>query len=314
MTTAFDKEYYTKQAHAAIDRLVLVITTLEKEKAQLTFDFAVAKIEAIEPYVMPKTGQDFLRTDPYAQTKVDRLYEEDKAVRDRNLPRYESNRKLKEALTALMRGLGFPETTRGYSNTRSRKMITEPAGWVKTLDTIPIGDSGGGWGGIDGLYIHWCRIIKEAEAARQKAKADKEQQAAAEEKTLAKYRLLAELSVKYSPEFKEVCDTIFKEVGDAIQFLLGRDKYLRLAYYLEKNRGDWIDGPDYARQGIEGFSIDPEKPHDAEISKEIWGFIIDWDGDGRVFRDCKWDYGTLYTMANANLYLDLARLREHEEH
>ena len=125
------------------------------------------------------------------------------------------------------------------------------------------------------------------------------------EKGRVKIRLLVELGIKYGTEFKEI--------DDAIDSMLGRDKYLRLAYWLEKNRGDWSDGPEYARVGMEGFKIDPAKPEDAAISKEIWGFISDWDGDGRVFRDCTWNYSTLYGMADADLRADLAKLQEHED-
>ena len=45
---------------------------------------------------------------------------------------------------------------------------------------------------------------------------------------------------------------------------------------------------------MNGFTVETET--DQEIQDELQGLIDNWDGDGRVFRDCKWNYSTLYAM------------------
>ena len=88
-------------------------------------------------------------------------------------------------------------------------------------------------------------------------------------------------------------------VGNA---LLKRCKYMRLAHYLRKNRNDWSDGPDFARQGLDGFSA--ETPQDQEILRDLCPLVEDWDGDGRVFRDTKWSYDALFGLVNPDLLAD----------
>jgi hypothetical protein len=80
----------------------------------------------------------------------------------------------------------------------------------------------------------------------------------------------------------------------AIDTVLKKNKYLRLAYYLEKNRNDWNDGYDFAETGLDGFTI--ENGTDQEIYDEIQGLIDNWNNDGRVFRDCTWNYSVLYQL------------------
>ena len=82
-----------------------------------------------------------------------------------------------------------------------------------------------------------------------------------------------------------------------------------LSYWLERNRGDWNDGPNYAEVGLGRFTPDTDNPVDVEIEKEISGLIEDWGGDGRVFRDCKYNYGELKGMVKDDtLVSDLNRL------
>ena len=88
-------------------------------------------------------------------------------------------------------------------------------------------------------------------------------------------------------------------IKEAIDFVLDKNKYLRLAYFLEQNRNDWNDGPVEAERGLYGFTI--EDKTDQEIYDELNGLVINWEGDGRVFRDCKWNYTVLYSMVLSQL-------------
>jgi len=138
------------------------------------------------------------------------------------------------------------------------------------------------------------------EAAQKKIEYDRQQ----EEKKLRADRLTGILAQKYgvdlSSDGREVLDEI-----------LNKDKYLRLAYYLEKNRGNWNDGPYYAKRGLEGFV--PESEIDREIYDEIYDLANDWNGDGRCFRDCQWNYSAIYEIAKTErpeLYADFKALMD----
>ena len=76
--------------------------------------------------------------------------------------------------------------------------------------------------------------------------------------------------------------------------IINKNKYLYLAHYLQKNRNDWSEGPNYAEIGLNHFTKDTLD--DLAIYSEIHDLIEDWGGDGRVFRDCNWNYNELFTL------------------
>ncbi len=95
-----------------------------------------------------------------------------------------------------------------------------------------------------------------------------------------------------------------EEIREAI---LSKDKYLRLAYYLEKNRGDWNDGYDYAATGLHGFVVEEGNSLDQDIYDCINECIEsgnDGDIDGRIFRDCEYNYSRLYGFVTSQALLD----------
>lgn len=133
------------------------------------------------------------------------------------------------------------------------------------------------------------RIIKE--------KTEKEKQ----ERETRKLRVLSGLCVKYGLDL----DTEAKEI---LEHLLLKDKYLSLAYSLEQNRNDWSNGCNYAWEGIKYFKIETET--DKAIYEEIFEICEDFT-DGRVFRDCTWNYNKLYSMADESLTKDLTSITEY---
>lgn len=97
----------------------------------------------------------------------------------------------------------------------------------------------------------------------------------------------------------QVIDSLKNQVEEyqkKLEFILSKNKYLHLAHYLQKNRGDWSDGYSYAETGLENFSI--ESDTDQKIYDEIKELIDDWDFDGRCFRDCNWNYSVLFGMVD----------------
>jgi len=98
---------------------------------------------------------------------------------------------------------------------------------------------------------------------------------------------------------------------DLLDIVINKNKYLYLAYYLEKNRGDWNDGYSYAETGLDNFTIENEL--DQDIHNDIYSYIENWDGDGRVFRDCNYNYSYLYGIVadlESDLYKDFQVIKE----
>lgn len=87
------------------------------------------------------------------------------------------------------------------------------------------------------------------------------------------------------------------------------NKYLHLAHWLNRNREDWSDGYSYAEVGINNFKVENEQ--DREILDSLLALIDEnWDGDGRVFRDTKWNYDALYSLVPEDLRSDFMICRE----
>lgn len=245
--------------------------------------------------------EHFLQT--YDQWKKDnaRFVEENREIA-------EHNQLQRARVYQLMLTLGVREqySTWEYRTSRSRNKTEKKqiSGFVSDLDRITPKDN----------YEDLCKQIeqkyrqiekfgeaklKEAESKRrEKEKVEQEQRRVKE---------LALLQAKYTP------DTADSDIHDIIEEIVSKNKYLRLAYYLEKNRGSWVDGYDYAETGLSGFTV--ETKIDKEIEKELSEIIYDDDPDidGRVFRDCKYNYDVLYGMVDdEQLLKDLDKARDIE--
>ncbi len=144
----------------------------------------------------------------------------------------------------------------------------------------------------------WNQEIKKIEDERkEKERIEKEKK---ENRTLA--LLLAKYDLDISQDWEDLLDAIIE-----------KNKYLFLAHRLEQNRGDWTDGCSYAESGLDNFTIETEQ--DKKIHEDIYYYISTWDQhmDGRVFRDCTYDYGTIFGIAadsDSDLYTDYETVKQ----
>ncbi|QFP93458.1 UNVERIFIED_ORG: hypothetical protein Xoosp15_193 [Xanthomonas phage Xoo-sp15] len=144
----------------------------------------------------------------------------------------------------------------------------------------------------------WNQEMKKIEDERkEKEKAEKEKK---------DNRTLALLLAKYDLDIEQDWD-------DLLQAIIEKNKYLFLAHRLEQNRGDWTSGCDYAESGLDNFTIETEQ--DKKIHEDIYYYISTWDQhmDGRVFRDCTYDYGTIFGIAadsDSDLYTDYETVKQ----
>ncbi|AHJ87134.1 hypothetical protein BCP8-2_096 [Bacillus phage BCP8-2] len=144
----------------------------------------------------------------------------------------------------------------------------------------------------------WNQEMKKIEDER------KEQERIEKEKK--ENRTLALLLAKYDLDIESDWD-------DLLQAIIEKNKYLFLAHRLEQNRGDWTDGCSYAESGLDNFTIETEQ--DKKIHEDIYYYISTWDKhlDGRVFRDCEYDYGTIFGIAadsDSDLYTDYETVKQ----
>lgn len=230
---------------------------------------------------------------------IDKYITDFTVVHQANLEIIEHNKVVVSKITALMKAVGIPDK---YSNSyfktsRSRTKTTETskAGYLQDIDrniktsqeSIPTKDSM-----MSGVYNKYRAIYDKIRL--EETKAEREKQAQEE------LHKIALLRAKYTPDDASSSAWVIREA------ILSKDKYLHLAYWLERNRGDWNDGYGYAETGLNGFTVEDGNVVDQEIEKCIQECIDSAeDGvDGRIFRDCEYNYGVLYGMVQDQTLLD----------
>ena len=168
---------------------------------------------------------------------------------------------------------------------RTRSEVTHSCQWpqevarfVKTSDEF---------GTVENWHKNRMEEIQKWKNTKLKELADKKRAIEQNEKAKTERRLLAQFQVKYNLEPES-------EWKDVLECIIDKNKYLKLAYHLEMNRNDWSDGSYYAECGLNSFTIESEM--DKEIQKDLQWEIDNWDGDGRVFRDCNWNYSRIYNL------------------
>lgn len=222
-----------------------------------------------------------------------------------NVEAINNNKLVREKVELMMKHCGIASTYTTYefptSRSRTKKAVTHSAGYLGDLTrNVPIS--------VQGSKPNAEEYKKKAERLYKDMSskiADFERQKRIKETKAKEVHELALLRAKYCP------DNALADLQDILGGLLEKDKYLRLAYWLERNRGDWTEGYNYAEIGIDSFSVQTEV--DKEIEEDIRHYIDNWDGDGRVFRDCEYNYSVLYGMADAALYADLSKLRSMDD-
>lgn len=249
-------------------------------------------------YYSSSSGQDITTVAKLDSRKaellalVDKLETDIQSTIDSNVAAIENNKKIVDKVTMMMEHIGISRayTTHEYKTSRSRTKTStnHTAGYIQDLwrcipvsikgnkpDTKQLRDS------IEKAYNTQIASVRAIEGA--KAKADME---------VKNTHALALLRAKYTP------DNAFSDKTDIQEVIINKNKYLRLAHYLECNRNDWNDGCDYAENGINAFTV--ENTLDEDINTEIQGLVDDWGNhaDGRIFRDCQYNYTYLYSLVD----------------
>lgn len=223
------------------------------------------------------------------------------ATRNENLTIIEHNKSVVALVNSVMKTVGIPDTF-SYKDPNSRarnpKTLTKCAGYkddltrnVKTVDTA------------------YNVLIKSAEAKRNEIKkwadaalkeiTDKEAQIEADKKAKSKDKLLATLKLKYDLSF----DVDEEEVTDAI---LDKCPLLKLADAMLEARNDFSEHyrVEYALNGL-----DTSDTFQGNVYDEISRLCDTYEGDGRIFRDCEYNYSVLFAAVEDHLLDDYNKLK-----
>lgn len=302
------RERITSKAKSALDDIARASARLseEIERLETTLDERTGAIQELLPYPLQhvlwqtcRNGSQY-GSPERSNEAAEKAHAESLPLVEENQRRIANNKAIYERIMGLIRNSGLKESIRVKKTGRGIGYNTVEAPWVSSIRTlIPMADN---WASCLQMFESWKRENAEwrrkldAEAAAEKRKKD------AEEAKIAAEVTRRELLSRYGlgPE---------ADLSDCLDAILGKNKYLRLAHYLQKNRGDWSDGYDYAETGLSGFEV--ETPTDREIEANISGLIENWDGDGRCFRDCEWSYGAIFGLVeDPQLMADYTKVYE----
>lgn len=224
-------------------------------------------------------------------------------TRKTNLAAIENNKLVKEKVAFVMSQIGMPSTYSKsyYKSNRSRNMTTETvrAGWYDDVARIAVSDG----------YEAKILAAKQAfEALKKKAEDEKrlirEQEQTKEKEEKAKKEVLAKARLQVKYNLTE--DSDWDEVLEAPD---KKDKYFMLARAMNDVRNDWNDGFGRVEWAISRFDVETEE--DKEIEAEVNQILESEEEDGRIFRDCAYNYGELYAKANPEIMQDYETLKEY---
>lgn len=231
------------------------------------------------------------------QAKIER--ELARKTHEENKVLIEINKELHEKVSLLMRHIGLPTTyfKSYYKTARSRTLTKETvaAGWCTDMQqACATNDSYDSHiRRIDAALITLESKCKEVCLELDKQEREKIKESNNKNKVMA----LAKLQLKHSLSD----DVTFEYVGLALR---DKCKYLNLAVAMMDTRGDWNDGFYRVEDAIQDFIV--EKDVDQKIVDDVGSYLDGEYSDGRVFRDCKYNYGVLFDLVEEDLKQDYA--------
>lgn len=228
----------------------------------------------------------------FALSKLEAARKLDIENHEKNIPAIDANKAIWERVKSFMEEIGMPKTRKERAGTRYGvpKYKTVDAGWLDDLRAnVMVND------GFDHATATYQRLLVEYQKYAAEAEREAEQAATAaaeaEERRKAERRAnleLAEIILRYDLDR----DSEWSDVLDALR---KRDQCLDLAVAMQQTRNDWSDGYWRVSDALGRFTV--KTPEDAEIQTNILSCFND-DIDGRVFRDCEWNYGRLFAAAS----------------
>lgn len=269
------------------------LDALTAENTRLSTPFGVLK----KPHALPLQSyyvSDLLK--PGYWKGLETKYEQSVPLAAENDEVNSHNSAVVQNLRQVISTTGFSAERREY---KRNKWVSVPNEWAHCLN-YTLGE------GSQALEKRWADTKKkyaETVAAAEATKKKEEQAKQAEEKEAWKRIAFVDLcrDVELDP-----LETGLDQVKEK---LLASDKYLDLAAAGIETRCDWSDGCWRVRNALGRFSVADAR--DQEIYEE-WQELCDDFEDGRVFRDCKWNYDRVMELVTPDLQALWKRAKECE--
>lgn len=226
-----------------------------------------------------------------ALRKLEEARAKDIETHERNVPALANNKRIYDQAVAFMKGIGIPDSYVAVdprSRARYPKKEKHIAGYLLDLRReCKIDD---GFAHATATYERLKRDYDtyaeeaEREAERERKKAEQEAERRKEERR--KNLRLAEIIMRYDLD-PDV------EIEDVLAKLSERNQRIDLAVAMRQTRDDWSEGPYRVSDALRRFTIETDE--DKDIVVDVSRYLGDgWDGDGRIFRDCAWNYDRLF--------------------
>lgn len=224
----------------------------------------------------------------YALQQLEQARQKDVETHEKNVPAIENNKVIVARVEAFMAEIGMPRShTERDTKSRSRypKNVTVASGWIGDVTRhIKTSD------GVEYQTTVYERLKRDyenyAERAKQEAdarRAEEQRKIDAEKEVRRANVELARIVVRYHlPEDSDW--------SDVLEALRAKHQRIDLALAMMDVRGDWSEGPDQVEYAIDRFTIETDE--DKDIANCVLSGLRDFE-DGRVFRDCSWNYDRL---------------------
>ena len=235
----------------------------------------------------------------YASKKFNEAWIKDFTTHEANIEAIENNKLAIEAIVTFMTDIGIPSTW-SERDEKSRKAIkpwiTHVAGYeddIKRNVKIWDGFSQSNYDNLKKKYEKYASDSLEKAALAEKKK---EQEEADRLKKRMDDIELAKIIVRYGFDNEYEWDNILL----ALRY---KDQRLNLAIAMRETRADWNEGYYRVKDALDEFTVKNEE--DQEIYDDVSSYLEDEDVDGRVFRDCEWNYNRLFdSIADQQLVKD----------
>jgi len=243
------------------------------------------------------------RVAAFALQKLEEAWAADKATHEKNAAALKANQAVRDHIQFVMTEVGMPTTRRVRDGNRMKygvpKMKTIDAGYIEDIRAhVPITDgfemAEKSYNDLKSRYDQFAaEAEKEATVAAQAAEREAER-----EKEIRRANIeLAKIIIRYNlPE-----DITW---NDCLNELRKKDQRLDMAVAMSQTRGDWSDGFWRVSDALGRFKIETDE--DKDIANDVVSYLNGDHDDGRVFRDCEWNYGRLFeTAADSQLSQDI---------
>lgn len=221
------------------------------------------------------------------QTKVDAWFKECSAIKITNADVSANNQKVYNYIISIFNLVGIqldhpdPKSRKSFPPTVRKDFVQEIAKECCQYDIN---------GDFERSYKNIIQEINKERIKRETAKrlAEQEAERAKKQKEMESFKL--QMIQKYKIDISQG----MPDNNTILEAITYSNKYLRLADAMLKTRGDWSDGCELVQCALAEFTT--ENQFDIKINNELVRLVEDWEGDGRVFRDCEYNYDFLFNF------------------